>query len=232
MLARIANMVPRFKTWRPVLLEKHFELSLDDLLKWLISENNEGSLGLEIPIAPKTDEPIVLRGAIDRVDEDVTDLDSTRRLAAIIDYKTGSLPKPKDVTELKDLQILLYAVALEVGAVKDSGPMDWLTGEGFYYEVGEASSGLPKTPHLPSRDADGRSILIEGALALVNLAIAAADPDQEFGLIPEEIKGEGENELPCRYCEFRGVCRLEDRTTPEPTALKVDKLVNRKEGAW
>ena len=224
--------VPRFKDWRPVLLEKHFELTLKDLLVWLDKQSKAGNLNLDIPEAPATKDPIVLRGAIDRVDEKITDLDPSRRLAAIIDYKTGKLPTPKDVSELKELQILLYAVALEMGVVKDAGADPWITGEGFYYEIREASAGLSKTPHLPEADAGSRNLLIEGALALAQLAISAADPDQEFGLIPAEMQGEGEKELPCRYCDFRGVCRLEDRKLPEATKLKVDKMVNRKEGAW
>ncbi len=130
------------------------------------------------------------------------------------------------------MQILLYAVALEMGVVKDAGADPWITGEGFYYEIREASAGLSNKSHLPEADASGRNLLIEGALALAQLAISAADPDQEFGLIPTEMQGEGEKELPCRYCDFRGVCRLEDRKLPEATKLKVDKMVNRKEGAW
>ena len=224
--------VPRFKDWRPVLLEKKFQLKLTDLLAWLEKESTAGNLNLVIPEAPASGPPILLRGAIDRVDEKVTDLDSSRRLAAIIDYKTGKLPHPKDIIELKDLQILLYAVALEMGGVQEDAPAKWVTGEGFYYEIGEAQSGLAKNPHLPDAQDGGRGILIEGALELASLALGAADPKQEFGLIPMEIAGEGEKDLPCRYCEFRGVCRLEDRELPEPTALKVDKMVNRKEGAW
>ncbi len=224
--------VPRFKDWRPVLLEKKFKLTLDDLLAWLDKQSKAGNLDLDIPEAPATKDPIVLRGAIDRVDEKITDLDSSRRLAAIIDYKTGKLPTPKDVSELKELQILLYAVALEMGVVQDSGKDPWRTGEGFYYEIGEASAGLSKKSHLPEADASGRNLLIEGALALAQLAISAADPNQEFSLIPDEMCGEGEKELPCRYCDFRGVCRLEDRKLHEATELKVDKMVNRKEGAW
>lgn len=228
----VAYEVPRFKDWRPVLLEKKFKLPLTEILAWLQKESDEGSLDLDIPKAPATGEPIVLRGAIDRVDEKVTDPDSSRRLAAIIDYKTGKLPRFKDVEELKDLQILLYAVALEVGAVEDAKGGDWLTGEGFYYEISEESSGLPKIPHLPCSGGEGRGLLIEGALALANLALEAADLNQEFGLIPQELDGEGEKELPCRYCEFRGVCRLEDRDIKVASKLKVYKMVNRKEGAW
>jgi RecB family exonuclease len=228
----VAYEISRFKDWRPVLLEKHFQLALADLLAWLHQERKAANLDLDIPKAPETDEPIVLRGIIDRVDEKVTDADPGRRLAAIIDYKTGKLPSAKDVQQFKDLQILLYAVALEMGAVEDSDSHSWLTSEGFYYEISEASSGPPKKIHLPCGDAAGRGILVDGALELAKMALAAADEDQAFGLIPSELAQEGEKELPCRYCEFRGVCRLEDRKIPEPTVLKVDKMVNRKEGAW
>ncbi len=230
--ALVACEVSRFKDWRPVLLEEGFELTLADLLVWLHKENEAGSLDLDMPEIPAKSDPIILRGVIDRVDQMITDSDSSRRPAAIIDYKTGKPPSVKDVVELKDLQILLYAVALEVGAVDHSPNNSWHTVEGFYYGIDEAGSGPPKNPHLMCGDAEGRSLLVEGALALARLALAAADPDQEFGLIPRELAGEGEKELPCRYCELRGVCRLEEREIPEPTALKVDKMVNRREGSW
>ena len=35
--------------------------------------------------------------------------------------------------------------------------------------------------------------------------------------------------LPCEYCEFRGVCRLEERDFHPATARKLDKLVNSKD---
>jgi PD-(D/E)XK nuclease superfamily len=223
----------RFKEWRPVLLEQSFVLPLADVLSWLEKQNKAGDLGLEIPEVPTMTDPVVLRGAIDRVDEKVTDLDPQRKVAAIVDYKTGKLPSNKDVLELKDLQILLYAVALEAGAVPGAPEGTWLTAEGFYYEISETQAGPPKKPHLPCGDSTGRALLAEGALALVQMAMGAADPDQEFPLIPEEMAGEGEKSLPCRYCAFRGVCRLEERLSGnEATALKVDKMVNRKEGAW
>jgi len=230
--ALVAHEVQRFKEWRPVLLEKKFKLGLEDLLQWLHRKNSEENLGMEIPELPEREHPVVIRGAIDRVDEKVSDLDKSRRLATIIDYKTGRLPRAKDVLELKDLQILLYAIALESGVVTDSGAGDWLTDEGFYYEIGESGSGRPKKPHLPAGDAEGRETLYLGALELARMAIAASDTKQEFHLIPRELTGEGESDLPCRYCEFRGVCRLEERDWPESTTLKISKMVNRKEGAW
>ena len=48
-------------------------------------------------------------------------------------------------------------------------------------------------------------------------------------MIPKEIAGEGETRLPCEFCEFRGVCRLEERNLPPATDIKLDRLVNSKD---
>ena len=215
-----------------MLLEQEFELPLEALLNWLAKENKAGDLGLDLPSAPTIGEPIVLRGIIDRVDEKVTAAAAQFRQAAIIDYKTGKIPTAKDVSGLNDLQILLYTVALESGAVLKAPEGTWLVSEGFYYGITKDLKGAPKTKHLSCGDPDGRALLADGALALAHLAMDAADHDQEFALIPAERAGEGEKNLPCRYCDFRGVCRVEERIPEGPTALKLDKMVNRKDGAW
>ncbi len=226
----VAYEIERFKDWRPVLLEKSFELPLSDLLSWLKKENQTGDFGLNIPDEPVGVDPIVLRGTIDRVDEKVTDPHPNYKQAAIIDYKTGKLPSAKDISELKDLQILLYTVALESDSLGHSAT--WMVSEGFYYGVSSDLTGAPKKKHLLCGNPEGRELLAEGALELAKLAISAADADQCFSLIPDEIDGEGEKYLPCRYCDFRGVCRIEERNLPVQTTLKLDKMVNRKDGAW
>jgi hypothetical protein len=71
--------------------------------------------------------------------------------------------------------------------------------------------------------------LLQGAASLVDLAVRAGDPDGRYPLIPRELSGEGEPRLPCEYCEFRGVCRLEERDLPPATQRKLDKLVNHKD---
>ncbi len=223
----------RFQDWRPVLLEKGFELPLADVLVWLEKENQAGEMGLDIPSQSSSSEPVILRGTIDRVDEQVSLLDPQRRQGAILDYKTGKMPTAKAVQELRDLQIILYAIAVEVGAVPAEGNQPWVVTEGSYYEIQESRAGIPGKNHLSCQGPEGRELLARGGLALVQMALSASNPDQEFGLIPQEIAGEGELLLPCRYCEFLGVCRLEERVSGyEATALKVDKMVNRKEGSW
>lgn len=218
--------VKRFVNWRPVLLECEFQLSVAELLGWL----RQGGFEVKVPENEPGDESTVLRGTIDRVDELVSASGGATRLAAIVDYKTGSLPSPKKVTDLEDLQIILYALALEAGAVDGSAPAERRVEEGFYYGISPAAAGPPAKLHLPEQD---RSLLAAGGLELVRLARLAADPEQDFSLIPAELDGEGGSALPCRYCDFRGVCRLEERPgLPAPTALKLDHLVNRKEGAW
>ncbi len=218
--------VKRFVHWRPVLLENEFQLSVTDLLDWL----RRGDFEVKVPENEPGDESTILRGTIDRVDELVTETGEGPRLAAIIDYKTGTLPSPKKVADLEDLQILLYALALEAGAVDDSAAGARRVDEGFYYGISPSAAGPPAKLHLPQQD---RSLLAAGGLELVRLARLATNPDQDFSLIPAELNGEGESSLPCRFCDFRGVCRVEDRVgLPAPTAMKLDNLVNRKEGAW
>jgi ATP-dependent helicase/nuclease subunit B len=217
----VSHEVGRFGDWRPVALEEGFELPLTDLASWTRREAETMDWDPELPDLSGYARDIVLRGTVDRIDKNQ---DGTGSLC-VIDYKTGRTPSLNKVQILDDMQILLYAAAVEAGRLRVSGSVD----EGFYYPVTEEKAGRPRKAHLDCRDDDGRLLLLQGAAGLVNLAVRAADPEGRYPLIPRETAGEGDTRLPCDYCEFRGVCRLEERDLPPATERKLDKLVNRKD---
>ena len=71
-------------------------------------------------------------------------------------------------------------------------------------------------------------------MRLIELALQAADPQAVYPLLPREKTGEGDPQLPCRYCDLRGICRLEEmqRDLLPCTRRKLDHLVNRREGEY
>jgi hypothetical protein len=125
---------------------------------------------------------------------------------------------------MEDLQIVLYALVLET---EDTAR---LVSEGCYYAVAERDAGPPDKPQLPP---DGRHLLVQGGAELIRMARAAANENAPFDLLPRVVQGDGPTTLPCTWCDFRGVCRLEEKPgLPEPVAAKLDALVNRKEGQF
>jgi ATP-dependent helicase/nuclease subunit B len=222
----------RFPQWRPLALETKFRLPLTGFLDWARALGDE--LG-QAPDLPANDElpdyasELHLVGAIDRVDRSQ---DGTGALA-VIDYKTGRLPAAKAVQELEELQVLLYAAAIEAGALPASGGgiVTGLVRQGLYCSLAPDKAGAAVKPHLDATDMEGRRLLLDGAVELARLSLAAANPDGPFPLIPAERRGEGAAQLPCRYCDFRGLCRLEERSCLNPaTRRKLDKWVDSREG--
>ncbi|MCB1182362.1 PD-(D/E)XK nuclease family protein, partial [bacterium] len=210
----------RAATWAPRALEAPFELPLAELRRW--TDALAAATGEEpAPDLPDRGEPILLRGVVDRIDAHR----ETGELA-VLDYKTGALPTGRAVERLDELQIILYAAAVECGAVAAvaGGPV----ATGAYYGVHADGQGPPPRPHLPADEA-GRRLLARGGAELVRLALGAADPDGAFPLLPREWAGQGPAALPCATCDFRGVCRIEELVVPAATARKLDKLVNRKD---
>jgi ATP-dependent helicase/nuclease subunit B len=211
----------RFPEWRPVALEEGFEMPLGDLADWIRREAEAVGWDPELPPLSGHAADIVLRGTVDRIDRR---LDGSGALC-VIDYKTGRAPSARKVKELDELQVLLYAAAVEIGGMAVSGPVS----EGFYYPVNEEKPGRPPKAHFDGGDAEGRLLLLQGAARLVELAVSAGDPAGHYPLIPRETAGDGEATLPCAFCDFRGVCRLEERDLPPGTDRKLDKLVNSKD---
>lgn len=213
----------RFADWRPVALEKEFSLGLSDLRDWVLAEARKLGIDPAVPELPDHAGDVGLRGTIDRID---LAQDGTGAFS-VIDYKTGQLPSAKQVAELEEMQILLYAAAVEMGAVDLPGQERQIR-EGFYYAINPEKPGGPTKPHLIAAD-DGRAVLVRGAASLVDLAVRMSDPGGEFPLLPREIGGDAPTRLPCTYCDFRGVCRVEEVSLPAATERKLDKLVNRKD---
>ena len=217
----VAHEMKRFPDWRPVAVEEQFEMQLGDLAAWVDGQASAFDWNPELPELSGHAADIVLRGTVDRIDRRQ---DGTGALC-VIDYKTGAIPSAKKVQALDEMQVLLYAAAVEVGGMPTGGSV----AEGFYYAVNEDKPGRPGKAHLDCADGEGRLLLLQGAARLVERAVSAGDPAGLFRLIPREFDGEGESRLPCEYCELRGVCRLEERDMPPATECKLDKLVNRKD---
>ncbi|MEN8006470.1 MAG: PD-(D/E)XK nuclease family protein [Candidatus Krumholzibacteriota bacterium] len=217
----IAHEMDRFQEWRPVALEEQFEMPLADLAGWISREAEAVGWDPQLPDLSGHAADIVLRGTVDRIDRRQ---DGTGALC-VIDYKTGRAPSARKVQTLDEMQVLLYAAAVEAGRMAVSGPVV----EGFYYPVKEDKPGRPHKAHLDCADGEGRLLLLQGAARLVELAVSAGDPAGCFPLIPRETAGEGEASLPCEFCELRGACRLEERNLPPGTDRKLDKLVNSKD---
>lgn len=222
----------RFPQWRPLALEAKFRLPLTRFIDW--TRELAGELGQNVDLQTNDDLPayaseLHLVGAIDRVDRS---LDGSGALA-VIDYKTGRLPAAKAVKELEELQVLLYAAAIEAGALPSpgGGVLCGPVSEGLYYPLSLDKAGASIKPHFDAGGDDGRHLLLDGAVELTRLSLAAANPDGPFPLIPIERQGGGSAQLPCRHCDLRGLCRLEERDCLNPaTRRKLDKLVDSREG--
>ena len=213
-----AAELDRFRTWRPAALEAGFDLPLADIHAWARGH-------VELDDLPDHAAQVMLRGTIDRVDRAVAD---PRRLA-VLDYKTGSVPPWKSITELEDLQLTLYALAVELGRVEDCAGA---AVEAAFYGLKDDHCGpvVPKKKDHPlARTPDEPGLLAEGALALVELAVGASDPAAAVDLLPRFKSGETGGTLPCRWCDHRGSCRIEERDVPPRVTVGLDDVVNARE---
>jgi ATP-dependent helicase/nuclease subunit B len=239
----VAHELARFAAWRPLGFELEFALPLADLHAWLRRELGEAAAAADdaaaallasVPALPPAAVGVVLHGRIDRVDRAH---DGSGRLA-VLDFKTGTRPGRRALERFEEMQVLLYAVAVAAGAVALPGPagpapLPGAVAEGAYYGLKKADEvGTRATPDLPALDGEGRTLLHEGAARLLELALAAAEPDGPFPLVPRALAGEGPAELPCGRCDFRGVCRVEEADLPAPLKRRLEKLVNAREDAW
>jgi ATP-dependent helicase/nuclease subunit B len=220
----VATESARFATWRPLAVEREFTLPLPVLAAWTQEQAAALEMDPALPALDSAAEAIALRGVVDRIDHDLAD----PAAVSVIDYKTGAVPSARSVADAEELQIVLYAAAVELGALElDGGPHH--VREGIYYGVQREQTGPPRQPHLAGAEPDGRRVFVQGAARLVQLALAAADPAGGFPVLPREFAGEGPSRLPCVHCDFRGVCRVEELDVPAHTERKLDKLVNRKD---
>jgi hypothetical protein len=203
-------------------------LPLTTLAAWLADQDPSTE-----PVALTDDEKeIVFTGAIDRVDVKRA---AGSRHYAVIDYKTGKMPTGPDVKRRDEMQVLLYALAIETGVL----PLPDISAEAggtedpprvvsaFYYPLSATRIGLSGKPHFD----DDRELLGQAATDLLEMARRAASDKGPFPLVPGAREGKLKGDLPCKHCDFRGICRLEERPgLPPALQVKIDKMVGEAQG--
>ncbi|MBC8424224.1 PD-(D/E)XK nuclease family protein [bacterium] len=192
--ALVDSEIARARRWRIVTREAAFSFNLGELRDWLVAREATHS-----PL-PAEAGAIEIKGRLDRVDA-TADGSEIR----VIDYKTGSLPAAARVASGEDLQLAIYALAVRLGKV-EGAPADAAL-SGVYYGLKRDEVGYRRDkPHLGT-DHD----LCRDGEAVLATALAMVDPDRGFDLIPsgEDPDRQG---APCRWCAWRGVCRVDEIT--------------------
>lgn len=200
----------RRHTWRPAALEAEFTVTLAQVEAWL-----RGHAVVPTPL-PDAHAGYPLSGKVDRID---VAADGGGQ-AVVIDYKTGTPPSKVRVTHGRELQLALYAVGVEAGVVSglDRRPEGWSVVQGAYHVLRRRDFGWHAC--LEAGDA-----LTAGVQAIYQQALAILDPDQPYALVPDWQDDEATGQLPCHHCEFRGICRLEDRDTTDALAARMAALL-------
>jgi ATP-dependent helicase/nuclease subunit B len=203
--------------WRPRLLEASFSLPLARLWNWLAGRLEAALLP---DLAPEISE-LALEGRIDRVDART---DSGQLL--VIDYKTGAPPARTEVLGGRDLQLVLYALALLTGSLDaELGMAGSAVLGGGYYRIAAGGCGFASAgPDLDLQTTSGLGLLLDGGRQILEIARAAREPGRPFPLVPDHWQAEGQGRLPCGWCPFLAVCRLEERGMPAWLELAVRKL--------
>jgi ATP-dependent helicase/nuclease subunit B len=205
--------------WRPAVLEGEFRFTLSRLQEWLSTDADAGERS-EIP-APNPDamSDLEITGKVDRVDL----RDGEPLAVSVIDYKTGSPPSPRSVIDGRELQIVLYALAVETGAIAWPGAArKRRVVEGAYYRIAASDCGFdPARPHFASASPEGRAVLWRGAEEIIKTALAAASREHPYPLVPEHWRQKVPGALPCRLCPFQGVCRVEEKALPPHLEIQV-----------
>jgi ATP-dependent helicase/nuclease subunit B len=220
----VAGEIARAAQWRPAVLEVPFTLTLAEIAAWLRAAGREEDAQYltELP------EPVPIEGRIDRLD---LARDGSPR-AAVIDFKTGRPATAADVRDGLELQVALYALAVEAGTVHGLAPAPgggrWRVDHGGYYGLRADAVGLPRGPQLPAGDG-GREVLAQAAAILLRLAVDCLQPGCEFPLVREENLSERGRKLPCEFCEFRAVCRVEERLRDGEIASRLTSYLT---GDW
>ncbi len=216
--------VERFKRWRPLLLEVNFKLSLGQLRDWLTEEDGRQGTEMPAPVLDTAAAAFLLRGKIDHIDAAVggATTASTPPVLAVIDYKTSAVPTLKSVRAGEELQVALYALAVEAGVVEGLDPPPNSTrrrvAEGAYYKVAEDAAGFG-TPQLDLGTADDRAVLLAAARVILAGSLAARRHQGPFPLVPSFTAGSAQSRFPCRYCALRSTCRIEERIDAEGTVI-------------
>ncbi len=206
----VAAEVARLRKWRPAALEAEFTVTLQQTADWLAGE------GETPPAIPADLADVELTGKIDRIDL----ARDGKPHAAVLDYKTGTPPSRKRTADGRELQVILYGLAVEAGTVEGlespPGPA-WRLDHGGYYALRRKGFG----PHV-HLERDG---LAFGVRTILEQALAILDPAVPYALVPDWHDEDTSGRLPCTVCEFRGVCRLEERDATPALAARVTALL-------
>lgn len=220
----VATEVARAAQWRPAVLEVPFTLTLDEVAAWLRTAGHDA----DADCLPPSFTTVPIEGRIDRLD---LARDGSPR-AAVIDFKTGRPPTAADVRAGLELQVVLYALAVEAGAVHGleaaPGGARWRVDHGGYYGLRADAVGMPRGPQLPPGDA-GRATLAQAAAILLRLAVACLHPEASFPLVQPAYLAEHGHKLPCEFCEFRAICRVEERVRDGEVASRLTSFLT---GDW
>jgi ATP-dependent helicase/nuclease subunit B len=172
--------------------------------------------------APAPAGGIFLQGKIDRIDADGDAF-------SVVDYKTGSsVPSKKDVDDGASLQLPLYLHCAEWLLSERLG-RTMTGGAGLYYHLKPEFEAIPR---IGNAEYKGRLLdpvrkfkLAADAAALGRLggaaAATAADPAERIsrGLFPVEPRDPAKL---CRSCDFRRMCRIRTRMSPDPGPAEED----------
>ena len=235
--------IVRFGSWRPLAVETSFTLTLAELRAWILREATaQGEDPGDVASLDPALADFPLRGVIDRVDAAVGS-EETAPLPAgdeffVIDYKSGSfVPSAASVISGDELQVILYALAVEAGRVE--GVTDWLTARenasaarvvgGAYYGLQTGRLGFRK-PQLNLAGSEGRAVLLAGAREVLATVLSATDPEGRFPLIPGFAAQDAQATLPCRHCRLAGICRLEERGVEPHVQVALRRLMTQKRG--
>ncbi len=218
----------RFAGWRPAACEAPFRFGLADLHAWVAEQAR--TAGEDAPPPPAAHAAgVVIKGSVDRIDRSLLE----DGVFAVLDYKTGKLPSHKDVENLEDLQLAVYALAVELGAVP--GCRGWVRDAVFYPLIkdkcGPALNRGKREATPLCREPGEPGLLLPAARELLRLAEAASDPAAPAALLPRHVDPAVETKagLPCSWCELRGSCRIEERAMPPQVVLELGRIVARKE---
>ncbi len=213
--ALVASERASLPQWRPAAVEAAFQVTLGQIAAWL-GVHDEAP-----PTVPDAHADYPLRGRIDRVD---IARDGTPR-AVVVDYKTGHVPSKTRSRDGRELQVVLYGLAVEAGTVTGLPPTPdgWRLDRAGYYRLRAPDPG-------PSWHLEGSQQLVPGARRILEQAAAILDPAQPFALVPDWQEEDATGALPCRHCEFAGICRLQERDTSPALAARVARLLASDQG--
>jgi ATP-dependent helicase/nuclease subunit B len=200
----------------PAVWERTIQRVQDDLLALLEYEANQyspsaptvvqavevsfgarGSFALALPDG----ETLKLRGRLDRLDlMDLTEAGEQRWV--IWDYKTNDGSSARMIAEALDLQLAVYALAVEqvLYPGQAAGSQQW----GYYRAARPVGWGS----RLQRKETPGEPDNLEHAMQTAREKIAAyvgALRQGDFPAQPNEMLS------PCRYCDFREICRVQVR---------------------